>query len=110
MLSSITILLPIFSSSFVALRWNNQRVYEVLIDPDQRRHYDECGTWSRAGISSLSGPCLLTCVCVPGGRTDDGGNIHGAAFGGLSFAELYAYFRDLHQVFGDAGRWNCAES
>jgi hypothetical protein len=47
-----------------------QRVYEVLADPEQRRLYDETG--GKPGNGSF-----------------------GEMFGGISFSDLYVYFRDM---------------
>jgi len=36
-----------------------------------------------------------------GGKTDESGNVFGAMFDGMEFAELYAYFREMHKQVTD---------
>ena len=40
----------------------------------------------------------LSLPAFAGGKTDENGEVFGAVFGGMSFAELYGYFRNMFKV------------
>ena len=82
-------------------------MYEVLADPGQRRLYDETGSAPRAMRRAMrlstyarnsEENLRLSLPAFAGGKTDENGEVFGAVFGGMSFAELYGYFRTMFKV------------
>ena len=60
-----------------------------------------CHAWPAVSVpqhlrASLSVASLFhTCA---GGQADENGEVYGAVFGGMSFADLYGYFRNMFKV------------